>query len=398
MLDGILWDWLSFAVRWLHVIAGIAWIGSSFYFIALDLSLQKREGLPPGAGGEAWQVHGGGFYNMVKFLVAPARMPEQLTWFKWEAYTTWLSGFFLLVIVYYAGAEMYLVDNAVRELSPWAAVGIGLASLALGWLVYDLLCRSPLGRNTALLVALGFVFLVFVGWLLTKFLSGRGAYVHVGALIGSIMVGNVFFVIIPNQKIVVADLKAGRTPDPELGRVAKQRSLHNNYLTLPVIFVMISGHYPLSFATKWNWVILALVIAIGGVIRHFFNERHRGAPSPWWTWVVAALGFALMVWLSYAGAPGARAAAAKPVSEARIVEILQTRCLMCHAQKPLWPGMAMPPNHIRLESAADARRQARLIYEQAALTHAMPPNNLSFITDEERAEIAAWYRARRAAQ
>ena len=285
-METIVWEWVNLAIRWLHVIAGIAWIGSSFYFVHLDLSLKRREGLPDGASGEAWQVHGGGFYHMVKFMVAPSRMPDMLTWFKWEAYTTWLSGMALLVVVYYMAAELYLTDRAVLDLDPWAAIVISVGGLAAGWVVYDLLCRSPLGRNDVALTAIGFVFLVALVFISTLIFSGRGAFMQMGSLIGTMMVANVFLVIIPNQRKIVDDLIAGRSPDAELGRDAKQRSLHNNYLTLPVLFVMIGTHNPLAFASRWNWLILAIVLVMGAVIRHFFNQRHKGEASPWWTWAL----------------------------------------------------------------------------------------------------------------
>ena len=317
-MDGILWEWASLAVRWLHVIAGIAWIGSSFYFVHLDLSLKAREGLPEGAAGETWQVHGGGFYNMVKYLVAPSRMPDQLTWFKWEAYTTWISGMAMLVMVYYFGAELYLIDHEVLSVTPLQASGISLGGLALGWIVYDLLCRSPLGRDDRLLAAAGFVFLVVLSWGFTHLFSGRGANMQMGALIGTMMVANVFLVIIPNQKKVVADLIAGRSPAPKLGQQAKQRSLHNNYLTLPVVFVMIANHYPLAFASRWNWVILSIVLVIGAVIRHFFNARHKGDASPWWVWAVAVGGMVAIVWLS-AQPPTAERAGLEPVIDAAAI-------------------------------------------------------------------------------
>ncbi len=239
----IAWEWLAFAVRWLHVITAVAWIGSSFYFIALDLGLVKRPHLPAGVYGEEWQVHGGGFYHIQKYLVAPASMPEHLTWFKWEAYTTWLSGFALLCIVYYGGADLFLIDRHVLDLSQWQAIGLSLASLAVGWVLYDLLCKSPLGKNTWGLMAFLYVVLVVMGWGYTQIFTGRAAFLHLGAFTATIMSANVFMIIIPNQKIVVADLIAGRTPDPKYGMMAKQRSLHNNYLTLPVIFFMLSNHY-----------------------------------------------------------------------------------------------------------------------------------------------------------
>ncbi len=270
----IAWEWLALAARWFHVITAIAWIGSSFYFIALDLGLVKRPHLPPGAYGEEWQVHGGGFYHIQKYLVAPAQMPEHLTWFKYESYFTWISGFLMLCIVYYGGADLFLIDRHVLDISQPVAILISLASLAFGWIVYDLLCKSPLGRNTWGLMAVLYVVLVFMAWGYTQLFTGRAAFLHLGAFTATIMSANVFMIIIPNQKIVVADLIAGRTPDPKYGQVAKQRSLHNNYLTLPVIFFMLSNHYPLAFGTQFNWLIAALVFLMGVTIRHWFNTTH----------------------------------------------------------------------------------------------------------------------------
>jgi uncharacterized membrane protein len=395
-MEIILWTWVDFALRWLHVIAGIAWIGSSFYFVHLDSSLQRRDGLPDGAGGEAWQVHGGGFYHMVKYLVAPARMPDQLTWFKWEAYTTWISGFFLLVVLYYASAELYLVDPLAFANPVWVAVAVSLALLILGWIVYDVLCRSPLGASEAGLSAAGFVFLVALAWLCTQLFSGRGAYMQMGALIGTIMVANVFFVIIPNQKKVVAALLSGQKPDLALGEQAKQRSMHNNYLTLPVVFLMISNHYPMSFASRWNWVIFALVLVVGAVIRHFYNVRHRGLPNPWWTWGVAAAGMALIVVLSAGGPSHGERAAVGPGQEvtfADVESIVLSRCSMCHAAEPLWPGIAAPPKGVMLDHPELIRLQAREIYLQAAASDAMPPANVTELEPEERGMLAAWYQA-----
>jgi uncharacterized membrane protein len=394
----ILWAWIDFSLRWLHVIAGIAWIGSSFYFVHLDSSLKRRDGLPTGAGGEAWQVHGGGFYHMIKYLVAPERMPDDLTWFKWEAYTTWLSGFALMVIIYYFSAELYLIDSHVLPLPVWGAVAISVVGLIVGWAVYDGLCRSPLGGNDTALAAAGFAFLVALAWAFTLIFSGRGAYMQMGALIGTIMAANVLIVIIPNQKKVVADLIGGRTPDPRLGEQAKQRSLHNNYLTLPVLFVMISNHYPLAFASRWNWLILALVLVVGAVIRHFYNERHAGRPNPWWTWAVAAVGMLLIVWLSAATPPGAAAresasAAPAQLDAAEIQNVVLARCSMCHAEEPLWEGMAAPPKGVMLDTPERIRQHAGPIYLQAVLTHAMPPGNVTEIEPAERALLGAWYDA-----
>ncbi len=388
MFEVVLWEWLDLVVRWLHVIAGIAWIGSSFYFVHLDLSLKQREGLPEGAHGEAWQVHGGGFYNMVKYLVAPARMPDRLTWFKWEAYTTWLSGMALLVLVYYLQAELYMIDRGVLDLAPWQAVAVSLVGLALGWIVYDLLCRSPLGRNDNTLALVGLVFLTLLAWVCAQVFSGRGAMMQMGALIGTMMVANVFFVIIPGQRKVVDALIAGEDPDPELGRRGKQRSLHNNYLTLPVIFVMIGNHYPLAFASRWSWLMLAIVLIMGAVIRHFFNQQHKGEASPWWTWAVATAGLAAIVWLS--AEPATEAEGEARADPAAVEEIVLSRCSMCHAAEPVWEGIALPPKNVVLETPEEIRLQARAIDLQVVRTHAMPPGNITEISEEERRALAAW--------
>ncbi len=398
-MQTILWEWINFALRWTHVIAGIAWIGSSFYFVHLDSSLKKRPGLPEGAGGEAWQVHGGGFYNMVKYLVAPERMPEDLTWFKWEAYATWLSGMALLCVLYYAGASIYMIDPLTLNLSPWAAVTISIALLAVGWLAYNALCRSPLGNDDVKLAAVGYVFLVFLAWLSTQIFSGRGAYMQMGALIGTMMVANVAMVIIPNQRKVVKALIAGETPDPRLGAEAKQRSMHNNYLTLPVLFVMIANHYPLSFASRWNWVILAIVLVVGAVIRHFYNTRHKGLPSPWWTWGVAVAGMLVVVFLSMAGpshAERAAAAPAQPATFADVSAIVTSHCSMCHAQEPLQPGIGEPPKGIVLDTPEAVRLNAREVYLAAAATDFMPPAGVADIPPleaEDRGAIASWFNA-----
>jgi uncharacterized membrane protein len=394
-MDLVLWEWVNLLLRWTHVIAGIAWIGSSFYFVHLDSSLKRPEGLPPKASGEAWQVHGGGFYHMVKYMVAPDRMPAELTWFKWEAYATWLSGAALLVVIYYFGAELYLIDPAVMALPGWAAVLVSLVGIALGWIVYDLLCKSPLGRDDVRLAAVGFVFLVVLAWVYTWIFSGRGAYMQMGTVIGTIMVANVAHLIIPNQKKVVADLIAGRTPDPSLGAAAKQRSMHNNYLTLPVLFLMISNHYPLTFAARFNWLILALILVVGAIIRHFYNTRHKGLPSPWWTWGVAAAGVLLIIWLSSIRPAEVEAAAlpADPVSFAAVEEVVIGRCSMCHMSEPVWEGIGSPPKGVMLDTPERIRAHARDIYLVAARTTAMPPANVSEITPEERRLLAAWVEA-----
>ncbi|WP_299630322.1 urate hydroxylase PuuD [uncultured Roseobacter sp.] len=394
--------WIEFAVRWLHVITGIAWIGSSFYFIALDLGLHRDRNLASGADGEEWQVHGGGFYHIQKYLVAPDQMPGDLVWFKWESYATWLSGFALLVLVYYLGAEFYLIDPAVADLAVWQAVGISLASLAFGWVAYNQLCRVFVDANqTALMVAL-FGVLVGMSWFYTAVFSGRAAMLHLGAFTATIMSANVFRIIIPNQKIVVADLIAGRTPDAKYGKIAKQRSTHNNYLTLPVIFLMLSNHYPLSFATENTWLIASLVFLMGVTIRHYFNSLHARTGNPHWTWAVTALIFILITWLSTAPlhrgeepetAQGADLRFVQAEGFEDVQDIVLGRCSMCHAEEPVWDGLHWAPKGVRLETEYQIARQARDIYLQAGISHAMPPANLSYIEEDERALIVAWYRA-----
>ncbi|KPF60655.1 urate hydroxylase PuuD [Rhizobium sp. AAP116] len=398
----IAWEWLNFAVRWLHVITAIAWIGSSFYFIALDLGLVKRPGLPVGAYGEEWQVHGGGFYHIQKYLVAPASMPEHLTWFKWESYATWLSGFALLAVVYYGGADLFLIDRTVLDIEPWQAIGLSLASLAVGWILYDLLCKSPLGRNTWGLMAFLYVVLIAMAWGYTQVFTGRAAFLHLGAFTATIMSANVFFIIIPNQKIVVADLIAGRTPDPQYGVIAKQRSLHNNYLTLPVIFFMLSNHYPLAFATEFNWIIAALVFLMGVTIRHWFNTTHARKGKPTWTWLVTVLIFIVIMWLSTV--PKVLTGEEEQVSLSQreqtfvanghfeaVRDVVQGRCSMCHAAEPVWEGIARAPKNVKLETDGEIAAHAREIYLQAGRSHAMPPGNITDLSPEERKLLVAWY-------
>ncbi|RWB78579.1 MAG: cysteine desulfurase [Mesorhizobium sp.] len=403
MMDfAIFWDWLSFAVRWLHVITGIAWIGSSFYFVALDLGLRQRPGLPAGAFGEEWQVHGGGFYHIQKYLVAPAEMPEHLTWFKWESYATWLSGFAMLCVVYYAGADLFLIDPNVLNISAPVGILLSMATIGVGWIVYDLLCRSPLGKSDTGLMLVLYCVLVFIAWGLTHLFTGRAAFLHLGAITATIMSANVFMVIIPNQKIVVADLIAGRKPDPKYGKIAKQRSLHNNYLTLPVLFLMLSNHYPLAFGTQFNWVIASLVFIIGVLIRHYFNTVHARKGNPTWTWLGAAVLFMIIIWLStvpkvLTGEPkksAASAAAQVYIASAHFPAVRDTvlgRCSMCHTEEPVYEGIYHAPKGVLLDTDERIAEHAREIYIQAGRAHAMPPANVTQITDQERALLVAWF-------
>ncbi|WP_213772433.1 urate hydroxylase PuuD [Bradyrhizobium sp. dw_78] len=391
MWESILTEWASLILRWLHVVAGIGWIGSSFYFIHLDLSLKARGDLPQGVQGEAWQVHGGGFYRIIKYLVAPAAMPDELTWFKWEAYTTWLSGFALMVVVYYLNAELFLVDKSVLDLTPLQAGLFSFGSLVLAWLLYEAACRSGLAQYELRFALGGYLFLVGLTYAFTHVLSGRGAFNQIGAIIGTIMVANVFAVIIPNQKKIVAALLAGQPPNPQLGKASKQRSVHNNYLTLPVIVLMISNHYPLLFGTRYNWLIVAIILALGPIIRHFFNARHAGRKSPWWVWGVAGAGMAAVLLLSAAGPRDIKDGSLNTSPAfAEVEEIIMSRCSMCHGAEPVWDSIVTAPRGILLDDPVHIRLNARLIGRNAVWSSAMPPGNVTEMTGEERALIAAW--------
>jgi uncharacterized membrane protein len=385
-------DWLNLVVRWLHVITGIAWIGASFYFVWLDNSIRPpapgSELAKKGVSGELWAVHGGGFYNPQKYLVAPAELPKQLHWFKWEAYSTWLSGFALLTIVYYFNAQAMMVDKSVFDLANWQAVAIGLGSLLLGWTVYDLLCRSKLGQRDLAFGAVMFAFLVASAWVLEHFLSGRAAYIHVGAMIGTIMVANVLMLIIPGQRKMVAAMAAGGKPDPVHGLRAKQRSVHNNYFTLPVLFIMISNHYAMTYRHQHAWAVLATIMAAGVFIRHFFNLRHKGRTE----WKYPAFGVLLLLALAVAMAPQPPVAAPK-VEFAQVQAIVGQRCVACHADHPTQPGFATAPAGIVLNSPEAIRQNAAKIYQQAVQLKAMPLANLTNMTDAERGQLKAWFEA-----
>ncbi len=407
MLDAYLLEWGSMLLRWLHVIAGIAWIGSSFFFMHLDASLKPVPGAAKGVAGSSWQVHGGGFYEMKKFTVAPDFMPAELTWHKYQAYWTWFSGFFLLVWIYYAQSSLYLIDPAVMVLPAWQASAIGVASLVLGWAVYDALCRSPLAKSENLLALFGFGFVVVMAWLYAQVFSGRGAMIHIGALMATMMAGNVLMVIIPNQRKVVADLIAGRDPDAKYGKIGKQRSTHNNYITLPVVFMMLANHYPVTYANNAVIpVITALVIVAGAIIRHFYNVRHLDhAKSPWWAWAVAALAIWLAFWVAMASSPGGRERLGlSQLDEQRIqlaglslppppvTDIITGRCAMCHAPEPGWAGIQIAPKGVMLHTPERIALQKDAIRMQSVITHAMPPNNLSGMTLAERRVVAEWLR------
>ena len=394
-MDLALADWLNLVFRWLHLIAGIAWIGTSFYFIFLDLSLRKRRALPPGVGGESWNVHGGGFYLMQKYTVAPAEMPEELHWFKWEAYTTFLSGFALMAVIYYWGADTFLIDPEVADLSRVEAIMTSIGFLWGGWIVYSLLCYTPfLARRPVLLSLAVFAFILIFTVALTDLFSPRAAFVHVGAIIGTIMVANVYFIIIPNQRVVVADLIAGRTPEAWLGDEAKQRSTHNNYLTLPVLLMMLVSHYPMLFSTGHPWLVVALVIIVGGVIRDFFNRMHAGESGRalQWQWPVSAVFMLILIgFVSYR--PDAVIADGDVPDEGEVFAIVQTHCVACHAVKTTHPDFKQAQKGVMFDTLADIRKHGDGILKQSVMSRAMPPGNQTRMSAEEREALGLWIRA-----
>ena len=392
-------EWTELILRWFHVIAGIAWIGSSFYFIALDLSLKQNKNLPDKSHGEAWQVHGGGFYHLVKYLVAPSKMPSELTWFKWEAYATWVSGFALLALIYYAGAELYMIDIVKYDLEKYEAVIISLLGIVFGWVIYDLVCRLSLKTNVYVLISSIFILITVMSWAYSEIFSYRGAFIQIGTVLGTIMVANVLMIIIPGQKKVVASLLANETPNPIHGAIAKQRSLHNNYLTLPVIFIMISNHYPLIYATKYSWIIISIILIIGALIRHFFNIKHTGVKPPYWVCVPIIILGSIIFYISDLGKPKLNnikntANLIELIPEKTLLsaqEIIVSKCSMCHAKEPLWENMKNAPKLVNLETSIDIMNNIDSIYKQSVLSYAMPPGNISFLEDNERSLINQLY-------
>ena len=390
-MEAYIVDWLNLLVRWLHLITGVAWIGASFYFVMLDNSLtppKKPEDAKRGVFGELWAVHGGGFYNSQKYLTGPKGEPlsPNLHWSKWEAYTTWLSGMGLLALIYWYGASSYLIDNNVRALTPVSAVAISIAFIAGGWLVYDVLCRILAGRENILAVAM-LALVMAAAWGLFHVFGARAAFVHVGAMIGTMMVANVFFHIIPGQKAMVADIRAGREPDPTPGIVGKQRSVHNTYFTLPVLFTMISNHYPMTYSHPHGWLVLGVIMLAGVLTRQFFVLRHKGRTM----WLLPAIAVVLLAGLAVALRPATPPAkSAQSVSFLEVKSVLDARCLACHAAQPTQPGFAQPPKGVVLETPDQIGQNAAKIAETVANRY-MPIGNLTQMTDDERAVVAAWF-------
>ncbi len=389
-MEGYILDWLNLLGRWVHVITGVAWIGASFYFIWLDNHLlvpRNPDDEAKGVGGEVWSVHGGGFYHAQKYKGAPAEIPSPLHWFKWEAYTTWLSGMFLLVLVYWYSADIYLIDASVKELSVSVAVGIAAGFIVGGWLVYDLLCKFLLGKSELLFAGVLLLLVTALAWGLCELFSGRGAYIHFGAVLGTIMVANVFFVIIPGQQKMVAAAERGESPDLIHAVRAKQRSVHNTYFTLPVLFTMTSNHFSMTFAHEFNWLILVAISLAGALIRVYFVARHKGEASllPMVTAIVILLAVAAAI------APRSKAASVAAVSFDQVRSVIDSRCANCHAAQPTHPGFPAAPAGVMFDTDEQIRAEMLRIHQQTVVTRVMPIGNLTDISEAEREVIDAWY-------
>lgn len=392
-MESYIIDWFSLIFRWLHLITGVAWIGASFYFVWLDNSLQN----PPqwkkdkGIKGDLWAIHGGGIYEVAKYQLAPEKMPSTLHWFKWEAYTSWLTGMVLLAIIYYLGADSYLIDKRVADLSQWQAIAIGVGFLAAGWVLYELLCSSPLGKNGYLIGAILIIAAVGVSYALSHLFSGRGAYIHMGAMIGTIMAGNVFRVIMPSQRALLAAIEKGEAPDPKWGLKAKLHSTHNTYLTLPLLFVMISNHYPFTYAHQFNWLILLVIIAITAVARQYFVLEHKKVNKPM---LLIGAAFATLI-LAIVIAPKSLQAvnsadAALPVSDSQVMKIVQQHCSTCHSATPTDEVFTVAPAGVVLDNLAEVQQWGPRIKARAVDSTDMPFMNKSGMTDEERSMLGQW--------
>lgn len=389
MLDGWLAEWIGLFVRWFHFTIGIAWIGASFYFVWLNNAVRPPESGPrEGVAGEVWSVHGGAFYNVTKYAGAPAKLPGHLHWFKWEAYLTWLSGFFLLVFLYWRNAGTWMVDASVADISPMTAVGVGATSIVGGWLVYDLLCRSPLQKHSNALAGILLVLMAAGGWGLWQVLAPRAAFIHLGAVMGTCMAANVLFVIIPGQRAMVDAMVAGKPPPVERGKAGALRSLHNNYLTLGVLFAMISSHFPGTWGHDHGWVLFLLLTVSGAMLRHAINLSEQGRRVAWLTpaAVLIAVTAALVARPSQPPTP----ADGTVVTTSQVQQIIGARCLSCHASEPFFQGITVPPKGVVFDTRDEIEAQADTIAQQVA-SGVMPLANMTEMTDEERAMVAQWY-------
>ena len=388
MLDPYVIDWLGLLVRWFHFMMGVAWIGASFYFVWLNNTVRPVTDDKPGVAGGLFAIHGGAFYEVTKYAGAPAKLPEVLHWFKWEAYLTWISGFILLILHFWLSAGSTMVDPAVADLSPLAAVGVGAGTLLGGWLFYDTLCKTPLKEKGGLLAGILYAFIVAVAFGLSQLLSARAAYVHVGAMLGTWMAANVFFVIIPGQRSMVDAMVANQPPPLERGKAGGLRSLHNNYFTLPVLFVMISGHFPQTWGHSRGWLILAALGIVGATYRHWINLDERGIHRPWLPY--AALAGLIAIAVAARPAPVVVKSDGPRVRMAEVQQVVAVRCLACHAEEPIHPGYSAPPNGIILQDPRQIAAAGPKIYQQVVVAKAMPLGNLTQITDQERDLFARW--------
>ncbi len=397
-MESYLLDWLELIFRWLHLITGVAWIGASFYFMWLDNSLEA----PPawkqekGIKGDLWAIHGGGIYEVAKYRLAPESMPATLHWFKWEAYSTWLTGIVLLSLIYYLGAEAYLIDPRVADLTQAQAIGLGLGLIAGSYLFYEMICASPLASRPRVIAIVLSLAAALLAWTLTSLFSGRGAYFHFGAIIGTLMVGNVFRVIMPAQRSLVAAIAKGAEPDPAPALKAKLHSTHNTYLTLPLLFIMISSHYPMTYAHPRNWLVLLALVVITAVARHYFVLRHKGANQPLIIGGCALATVLLAVAIAPAPARDSDArggSAADPAVAANAWQIVQTHCSGCHAREPTDDTFGQAPGGVALDTPADVRQWAGRIKARAIETHNMPLMNRTQMTQGERDILAQWLAA-----
>jgi uncharacterized membrane protein len=384
--EGHLMEWLNIVLRVMHITFGIAWIGASFYFVWLENALNRTENVRDELAGNLWAIHGGGFYYLEKYKVAPKTIPKNLHWFKYEAYFTWISGFALLFIIYYFNAQAMLIDTNVMKMSTAAAIGIGIGSFVVAWLLYDLLCKSPLAKKGWLFSLIGLILLAGFAWFYSQVFSGRGAFIHFGAMIGGIMVANVFFVIIPSQKAMVNAGKKGVPPDPQKGKNALFRSLHNNYFTLPVLFVMVSNHFPSTFGNEYQWLTL-IIISLGSAgIKHWLNLRERGQLSVW----VLPASVILLLAVAYGTAPKMNNAKCDDVSFAAVNSIIQQRCITCHSSRPSDAIYTSAPNGVKYDTPQEITSKKELILQRVVITKTMPQNNKTNMTLEERELIRCW--------
>ncbi|MCP4460983.1 MAG: urate hydroxylase PuuD [Cytophagales bacterium] len=387
-MQGFIMEWLNLLIRWAHVIAGIMWIGASFYFIFLENNLNRTDGVRDELAGNLWAIHGGGFYFLEKYKVAPKQLPANLHWFKYEAYFTWMTGFALLTVVYYMDAKSFLLDPQIADISTGTGIFVGIGTMVLGWIIYDRLCKSPIIQKPVLFAVVGFVLLVGASYFLTQVFSSRAAYIHVGALIGTIMAWNVYFVIIPSQKALVKAAKLGQPLDPTLGQKAGQRSLHNNYMTLPVIFIMISNHFPSTYGHTYNWIILMVITLASAGIKHYWNLLERGEKSKY----ILPISIVAMISLALVTSPAfeKKDETADNVPFSEVNEIIQTRCAQCHSATPTDDIWQVAPNNVLFDTPEQIAAHSERIMIRTVRTKTMPLGNKTLMTDDERDKIKAW--------